>query len=465
MTPEEFRINAHAAVDWVADYLEGIEKYPVKSQVRPGEIINQLPTNPPANPESFESMMTDVDKIILPGITHWQHPHFHAYFPANSSFPSIIGEILTAGIGAQCMVWETSPAAAELEERMMEWLKEMMFLPKGWHGVIEDTASTATLCALLSARERITNINQKGFEHNKLRVYCSAEAHSSVAKAVKIAGIGLENMVMIPVDESLAMRPELLNEALVEDIQNGFHPCCVISALGSTGTLAFDPTEAIGKICQAHKVWFHVDAAYAGNAMILPELEWLREGLDLADSFVFNPHKWMMVNFDCSVYYVKDKQALIQTFEILPEYLKTKTHGEVNDYRDWGVQLGRRFRALKLWFVIRTYGVDGIRKVIRSHCEYGSWFAEQVRQDPNFELITPPQLNVVVLRYVDPSKSLEELNQLNESRLQSINSSGKAFLSHTKVKGIYAIRVVLGQTNLSQKQTEDLWDMLKCFSS
>ncbi|MFY0605208.1 MAG: aspartate aminotransferase family protein [Cyclobacteriaceae bacterium] len=461
MTSEEFRKNAHEAVDWVADYLESIEKFPVKSPVNPGDIIKQLPKKPPQKPERFQTMMADVDQIIMPGITHWQHPHFHAYFPANSSFPSIIGEILTAGIGAQCMVWETSPAAAELEERMMQWLKEMMFLPKHWDGVIQDTASTATLCAILSAREHVANINRKGFEQNQLRVYCSSEAHSSVAKGVKIAGIGTENIVMIPVDDSLAMLPKYLDDAISDDLKNGLIPCCVISALGTTGTLAFDPTQAIGEICQKHKVWFHVDAAYAGNAMILPEADWLREGLELADSFVFNPHKWMMVNFDCSVYFVKDKQALLNTFEILPEYLKTKTHGEVNDYRDWGVQLGRRFRALKLWFVIRSFGVDGIRKVIGQHIEFGTWFAQQVEAHPQIQLVTPPKLNVVVLRYFDESKTQKELNETNENILQQINQSGKAFLSHTKVSGVYAIRVVLAQTHLEMHHVEALWDTLK----
>lgn len=462
MNHEEFRKNAHAAVDWVADYLEQIEKYPVKSQVAPKDIYNQIPASPPASGEPFEALMSDLDTIIMPGITHWQHPHFHAYFPGNSSYPSVIAEILTAGIGAQCMVWETSPAAAELEERMMEWFKGMMGLPSDWHGVIQDTASTATLTALLTAREWRTDFqtNRKGTSVGKLRIYCSTETHSSADKAVKIAGLGSENLVKISVDDELAMIPSELEKAIQNDLAHGYVPCMVISAMGTTGTLAFDPTRQIGEICHKHQVWLHVDAAYAGSALVLPELDWLRDGLQLADSFVFNPHKWLFTNFDCSAYYVKDKEALIKTFEILPEYLKTKTRGQVNDYRDWGIQLGRRFRALKLWFVMRTYGVDVLRSTIRTHIDYGSWLASQIEQTPHFELLTPQKLNMVVFRYNPPGKSVEELNTLNETILTQINQSGKAYVTHTKVNGLYGIRVVLGQTRLEKKHVEDLWGWL-----
>lgn len=461
MTAEEFRKNAHAAVDWVADYLEQIDELPVKSQVKPGEIIDQLPKSAPLQGEAFERMMSDLDRIILPGITHWQHPHFHAYFPANASFPSIIAEILTAGIGAQCMVWETSPAAAELEEQMMEWLKELMTLPAQWHGVIQDTASTATLTAILTARERVTGhaINKQGFDGQKLRVYCSAETHSSIEKGAKIAGIGRENVVKIPTDQELAMDSEALERAINADIKAGYTPCCVVAALGTTGTLAFDPLPEIGTICQQHNLWLHVDAAYAGSALILPELDWLRSGLNFADSFVFNPHKWMLTNFDCSVYYVTDKEALIQTFEILPEYLKTKTRGQVNDYRDWGIQLGRRFRALKLWFVMRSYGQEGLRTVLRKHIAFTRQIQEKLNTNEAFEILAPPQLNVLVFRY-QTKGSPEATDQLNERILSEINASGKAFLSHTRVAGSYAIRLVIGQTHISQAHVDELWQIL-----
>lgn len=466
MTPEEFRKHAHEAVDWVADYLESIEDYPVKSRVAPKEIYNSLPEHPPQNEEPFKLLMKDLNEKILPGVTHWQHPNFHAYFPANSSFPSIIGEIITSGIAAQCMVWETSPAAAELEEKMMEWLKEMMRLPANWVGVIQDTASTSTLAAILTAREQKTEyrINKQGFEQQKLRVYCTTETHSSIEKAVKISGIGKENLVKISVGEELSMQPKALELAIQQDLEAGFTPLCVITTLGTTSTLAFDPAAEIGTICQKYAVWHHIDAAYAGNALVLPELDWLREGLDTADSFVFNPHKWLMTNFDCSVYYVKDKEALLKTFEILPEYLKTKTRGQVNDYRDWGIPLGRRFRALKLWFVIRTYGVEGIRNTIRQHNAFGQWLNLKIESHPDFELVTPSRMNMVVFRMVNHQDSLEELNTKNEQLLNVINDSGKAYLTHTKVHGIYALRLVTGQTYMTQKHVEKVWELINTYS-
>lgn len=462
MNSKEFRKRAHEAVDWVADYLENIEQYPVKSQVKPKDVYHQIPGSPPENGESFDLLMSDLDNKIMPGITHWQHPHFHAYFPANNSYPSIIAEIITAGIGAQCMVWETSPAAAELEERMMEWLKEIMALPKHWHGVIQDTASTASLVAILTAREKVTdfNINEQGFTTKKLRVYCSEETHSSVEKGAKIAGIGRSNVVKIPVDSTKAMIAAELDRQIKEDLASGYTPCCVISALGTTGTLAFDPTRAIGDVCQKHAIWLHVDAAYAGSAMILPELEWLRDGLELADSFVFNPHKWLFTNFDCTAYFVKDKEVLLKTFEILPEYLKTSTRGQVNDYRDWGVQLGRRFRALKLWFVMRTYGVDQMRTTLRNHLKFGEWIASQIDVHAQFEHLTPPKLNMVVFRHVKPDLNEVESNNLNKGILERINASGKAFLTHTKVDGKYAIRLVLGNSYLEQRHVEGIWELI-----
>ena len=362
MNAEEFRKHGHQVVDWVADYLENIEQYPVKSQVNPGDIAAALPMLPPEQGEPFEQLLSDVEEKILPGITHWQHPNFHAYFNANGSYASILAELITAAIGAQCMIWETSPAAAELEERVMEWLINMSGLPQNWDGVIQDTASTGTLVSILTAREKIThfNINNRGFSNEKLRVYCSAQTHSSIDKSVKIAGIGLDNLVKIPVDDEMALLPYLLEEAIKTDLALGKIPCCIITTLGTTGTTAMDPLEAIADIAIKYSVWHHVDAAYAGAAFILPEYRHFLKGIEKADTYLFNPHKWMFTNFDCTAYFVKDKEALIQTFEILPEYLKTNTRGKVNDYRDWGIPLGRRFRALKLWFVIREYGASGI---------------------------------------------------------------------------------------------------------
>ncbi|WP_416866728.1 MAG: pyridoxal phosphate-dependent decarboxylase family protein [Imperialibacter sp.] len=461
MTPETFRVEAHRLVDWMADFLENIEEYPVKPAIKPGDIIKQLPASSPLQGESFDSLFKDFQSIIMPGVTHWQHPHFHAYFPANGSYPSILAEMLTTTLGAQCMIWETSPAAAELEEMVMNWLKEMMALPATWHGVIQDTASTATLVALLTAREKQSGfrVNDEGFNGSeKYRVYCSSETHSSIEKGAKVAGIGKKNVVKVPVDNLLAMKPDELEAAIKKDIQAGYTPLAVVAAIGTTSTVAVDPLKAIGAVCSKYNVWLHVDAAYAGTALLLPECRWMMEGQELADSFVFNPHKWMFTHFDCTAYFVKDKEALIRTFEILPEYLKTATRGQVNDYRDWGVQLGRRFRALKLWFVIRSFGIDGLQKTLRGHMSCAEDFEAKVVSHSDFELILPRSLNVVVFRFQPANENnLEKLNQLNEQLIKTLNTSGKVFLSHTKVKGIYCIRMVLGNTRLEQRHVDEVW--------
>ncbi|MEL6842129.1 MAG: aminotransferase class I/II-fold pyridoxal phosphate-dependent enzyme, partial [Bacteroidota bacterium] len=340
-----FREQAHKLVDWMADYLEGVESYPVKSQVKAREILEQLPLNPPQEAESMDAIFADFQRIILPGITHWQSPKFFSYFPANSSYASLLGEMLTATLGAQCMIWETSPAAAELEERVMEWLAQMIGLPSYFSGVIQSTASDGTLIALLTAREKASNfqVNEIGLrQHPQYRVYASGQTHSSIEKAVKIAGLGRENCVYVAADQEYAMDPESLQKALQADLQAGLKPLCVIATLGTTSSTAIDPLEPIAKICEEYNVWLHVDAAYAGNALILPEYRHWIEGIERVDSFVFNPHKWLFTNFDCTAYYVRSEEYLIRTFEILPEYLKTRHDKVVNNYRDWGIALGRR---------------------------------------------------------------------------------------------------------------------------
>jgi len=445
MNNAEFREWAHRLADHMADYYENIEDYPVKSNVKPGDIFAQLPATAPAESEDMKQIMSDFERIIMPGITHWQSPNFFAYFPANGSYPSILAEMLTASLGAQCMVWDTSPAAAELEEMMMNWLKTMMGLPSGWHGVIQDTASTSTLAAILCAREKITDytVNESGFSGTEnLRIYCSTEAHSSVEKAVKIAGIGRKNLVKIETDAQYRMNAELLSKAIAEDLASGFKPLCVIAAIGTTGCTAVDPLKEIAAVCEETGVWLHVDAAYAGTALLLPEYRWMIEGIEKADSFVFNPHKWMFTNFDCSAYFVKDKEALLRTFEILPEYLKTGNRGLVNDYRDWGIPLGRRFRALKLWFVIRSYGVTQLQQKIREHIDIARWFEQQVISHPGFEIMAPVPLSLVCFRY-RPSciTGTENVNRINEELLTIINASGKIFLTHTKLKGQYTLRM------------------------
>jgi aromatic-L-amino-acid decarboxylase len=465
MDNAEFRKWAHKLADTMADYYENIESYPVKSKVKPGEILAQLPLVPPAGSEDMSQIMDDFDKIIMPGITHWQSPDFFAYFPANGSFPSILAEMLTASLGAQCMVWDTSPAAAELEESMMNWLKTMTGLPADWHGVIQDTASTSTLAALLSAREKITayGINEKGFSGNeKLRVYCSTETHSSVEKAVKIAGIGRRNLVKIATDSNFRMDPELLHKAIADDIAVGFIPLCVVATLGTTGCTAIDPLAEIAAVCSETGTWLHVDAAYGGSALLLPEYRWMIKGIEKADSFVFNPHKWMFTNFDCSAYFVKDKEALIRTFEILPEYLKTSSRGLVNDYRDWGIPLGRRFRALKLWFVIRSYGVTQLQEMISEHIRIAQWLEQEVISHSDFEILAPVTMSVVCFRYKPEGIiGIDNLNRLNEELLRRLNASGKIFLTHTKLNGQYTLRMSIAGTLTRKEHVTNAWHLIK----
>ncbi|MCX6255768.1 MAG: aminotransferase class I/II-fold pyridoxal phosphate-dependent enzyme [Bacteroidia bacterium] len=464
MTPDEFRKHAHELVEWMASYMENVEKYPVKSSVVPGEIFSKIPDNPPSQPEPFNTLMRDFDEIIMPGITHWQNPSFFAYFPANTSPPSILAEMLIATLGSQCMIWETSPAAAELEEKMMIWLRDMIGLPSGFEGVIQDSASTATLAAILTAREKATNfsINNKGAENTRtLKVYCTDQTHSSVEKAVKISGIGRKNLVKISVKEDFSMDAQKLRETIIHDKNSGHIPCCVVATIGTTGTTAIDPLRAIGEICRENGIWLHVDAAMAGTALILPEFQWMLDGREYIDSFVFNPHKWMFTNFDCTAYFVKDAEVLIKTFEVLPEYLKTRTRGKVNDYRDWGVPLGRRFRALKLWSVIRSYGTEGLRNKIRYHISIAARLSEMISKEADFEILTPVIISLVCFRYIPAGYNEDQINTLNEKLNHQLNDSGRIYLSHTVLNGRYAIRMVTAQTNVTLEHVEKAWDFIK----
>ncbi len=469
MKTNEFRTHAHRVVDWMADYLESIETYPVKSMVSPGDIFIQIPDQPPENGEPVDQIMNDLNRIIMPGMTHWQSPNFFAYFPANSSYPSLLAEMITSCMGAQCMIWETSPAAAELEERMINWLAGMIGLPQTFHGVIQDTASTATLAALITAREKFTNyeINDQGFGNQPgFRVYCSTETHSSVEKAVKIAGFGKRNLVKIPVDREFRIVPENLEKTIMHDRKQGKVPLCVVATIGTTGTTSIDPLKEISDICKRHQLWLHVDAAMAGTALILPEYRWMIEGIESVDSFVFNPHKWMFTNFDCSAYFVRDPETLIRTFEILPEYLKTRTRGMVNDYRDWGIPLGRRFRALKLWFVIREFGVKGLQEKIRLHLALATKLKEMILGDQQVELMAPVPLNTVCFRVKpDGIEDEETINHYNEQLLQELNSSGKLYLTHTKLNGKYTLRMVIAQTNVTEQHVIRAWDTIKEYAT
>ncbi|MBW2093073.1 MAG: aspartate aminotransferase family protein [Deltaproteobacteria bacterium] len=468
MDKKIFLKYGHAFVDWIADYMDHIEDYPVLAQVEPGEIAKKLPKTPPEEPEAMEAIFNDFKQIIMPGMTHWQHPSFFAYFPANSSVSSVLAEFLTAALGAQCMVWQTSPAATELEEVVMNWLRQMLGLPDSFTGVIQDTASTATLTALLCARERLTDfgVNVHGFHHGSptnLVVYASEEVHSSIEKGVKIAGFGTKNLRLIPTGPDFAMLPEELEKTIQADKGAGHLPCCVVATVGTTSSTAMDPLKPIGQICEHHRVWFHVDGAMAGTAAIIPEKRHLLDGIELADSFVFNPHKWMFTNFDCSAYFCKDPKILTSTFEILPEYLKTDLDRRVKNFRDWGIPLGRRFRALKLWFVIRHFGIKGLQQKIRTHLDLAQEFESWIREDDRFELMAPTSINLVCFRYhpQDRSYTEEELESINKDLIDEINHSGNMFVSHTKLKGKFTIRLVVGQTNTTREHVQKAWETIQ----
>jgi aromatic-L-amino-acid decarboxylase len=408
-------------------------------------------------------MLEDVERVILPGITHWQSPNFFAYFPSNNSFPSILGELLSAGLGVQGMLWATSPACTELETHVLDWLVEMMALPEKFSsrgpggGVIQDTASSSVLCALLAAREQATNYscNETGCE-GRLIAYTSSQAHSSIEKAIKIAGLGRRNLRLIEVDEKFAMRPQSLASQIERDRAAGSLPCFLCATVGTTSSAALDPLREIGAICRANKVWLHVDAAMAGTASLCPEFRWIQDGVELADSYAFNPHKWMFTNFDCDCFYVADRKPLIQALSVLPEYLRNQAteSGAVIDYRDWHIPLGRRFRALKLWFVIRHYGVEGLRHHIRRHVELAQEFAAWVNADRDFEVAAPAPLNLICFRHCGG-------DQVNQTILDRLNKSGDLFLTHTRLENRLTLRMTIGQSQTEIRHLERAWQRIR----
>jgi aromatic-L-amino-acid decarboxylase len=466
MLPDEFRKHAHQLVDWMADYFEKVSQLPVTPELMPGDVLRRLPSSPPGEGEPFEEVFADFQSVVMPGMTHWNHPGWFAYFPANNSPPSVLAEMLTATLGAQCMSWATSPAATELEQAMMEWLRRMLDLPEEFVGVIQDTASTATLVALLSARERATDhsagVRGLGNTTRRLTVYTSTEAHSSVEKGVKLAGYGLDYLRRIPVDRDYAMEPQALDQAIRQDVAEGCLPACVVATVGTTSSTAIDPLPAIAEVCRRHGVWLHVDAAYAGTAAILPELRHLFNGVEQADSFVFNPHKWMLVNFDCSAYLVRDRETLIRTFQVTPEYLRTVEDSEVANFRDWGIQLGRRFRALKLWFVVRSYGVKGLRDLVRTHVRLARELAGWIEASQEFELMAPVQFGLVCFRY-HPSEVMEDspLDQLNRELLARVNATRRVHLTHTQLRGRYVIRMAIGQRQTERPHVAEAWRLIQ----
>ena len=463
MTSDEFRRHGHAVVDWIADYRDRIESFPVLSQVKPGEVRAALPPSAPLEGEPFAALLKDVEKIILPGITHWQSPNFFAYFPSNNSAPSILGDLLCSGLGVQGMLWSTSPACTELETHVLDWLIPMLGLPEKFlssstgGGVIQDTASSAVLCALLAGRERATSFtsNEKGCD-GRLVAYASTQTHSSLEKAAMIAGIGRTNLRLIEVDKDFAMRPEALARQIKTDKSAGLIPCFVCATLGTTSSNAIDPVAEIGRICRQHNLWLHADAAMSGTAALCPEFRHIHNGVELVDSYCFNPHKWMFTNFDCNCFWIADRKALIQTLSILPEYLRNQAteSGAVIDYRDWHIQLGRRFRALKLWFVIRHYGVEGLQHHIRRHVQLAQQFADWVKNDDRFELAAPVPLNLVCFRHKGGDAA-------NQKIMEALNISGDLYLTHTKLDGKFTLRVCVGQTNTEERHVEHAWKRIQ----
>ncbi len=461
MDNESFRKHAHEFVDWIADYFERVERFPVMSPLKPGDIKSKIPVSPPDTGEPMNRIFADFEEVILPGITHWQHPNWHAYFPANNSPESVLGEILTAGLGAQGMSWLTSPAATELEDRVMDWLRQMIGLPEGLSGVIQDSASTSTLAALLSARERATNFesNEKGLKR-PLVAYASRETHSSIEKGIKIAGYGRENLRVVDTDPSFAMIPSKLEEAILRDKAAGLQPAIAVATLGTTSSTAVDPLRATGEICARHGLWLHVDAAYAGTAAVCPENRWILEGAEYLDSFVFNPHKWMLTNFDCSAYFVKDPGVLLRTFEIHPEYLKTGVDPYVKNFRDWGIPLGRRFRALKLWFVIRSYGIEGLQAFVREHQRLARLLKGWIEAEPNFELLAPVPFGLVCFRWSD-GRNEDRVDAFNRELLRRLNASGRVGMTHTVLGGKFCLRLVVGSRLTEEHHVRLAWALIR----
>src|SRR5215207_8235784 len=461
--PQDFRRWAHEAADWSADYLDTIAERPVRAQVAPGEVFRQLPSAPPHRGEAMEAIFADLDRIVMPGMTHWQHPRFFAYFPANSSPPSVVAEFVTAALAAQCMLWQTSPAATELETRVLDWLRQMIGLGEGFSGVIQDSASGATLAAILTARERVLGLagSRDGLAaHPPVRVYASAHVHSSIDKAVRVAGIGDANLVRIPVrGDRFAMDPHALDDAIAADRAAGFLPAAVIACIGGTSIGACDDVAPVAEIVGRHGLYLHVDAAWAGSAMICPEFRHLMRGADQADSFVFNPHKWLFTNFDCSAHFVRDPKGLTDTLGVRAAYLRTLDSEGMIDYSEWSVPLGRRFRALKLWFVIRSYGVDALRDMIRQHVAWSQELAALIDAHPDFELVTRPVLSLFSFRYVPGHVGDHET--LNQALVKRINDDGRIYVTQTRHEEKFVIRFQVGQTSTTRADVMLAWDVIR----
>lgn len=463
MPPEDFRRYGYELVDWIANYFEHIGEYPVLSQAEPDWLKNNLPTSAPDEGEDFANVLADVDRLILPAVTHWNHPNFHGLFSTSTSSVGVFGEMLTAAFDMKAMLWRTSPASTELEDVVLDWLRQMMGLPDPFEGIIYDTASVSTMHAIAAARERAgLNIRELGMSGRAdlplLRVYCSEHVHSSIDKGVITLGMGTRSLRKIAVNERFEMRADALADAIEEDLESGFIPICVIPTIGTTSSSSVDPVDAIADICEKHGIWLHVDAAYAGSAAIVPEMQHHFAGWERADSIVTNPHKWLFTPFDLSVLYCRDLGEMKKAFSLVPEYLKTSDESSVKNGMDYGVQLGRRFRALKLWFVMRYFGREGLVNRIREHCRLATLFASWVEESDNFEMLAPVPFALVCFRACPAG--VDDLDALNERIMNDINASGEAYLSHTKLDGKFTLRLSVGSIRVEEKHLVKVWELL-----
>jgi aromatic-L-amino-acid decarboxylase len=465
MTPEEFRKIGHQVIDWIADYRSGIADLPVMARTAPGEIKAKLPAHPPEEPEPFDAILRDMDQIVKPGLSNWQHPMFFGYFPSNGELASVLGDFMSTGLGVLGLSWQASPALSEVEEVMTDWMRQMVGLSDAWSGVIQDTASTCTLVALMCARERATDyaLTRGGLqaETQPLAVYVSGHSHSSVEKAALLAGYGRANVRIVRHDDSNAMRPDALRELIDCDMERGVKPCAVVATTGTTTATAFDPVGAIAEIARQRGIWLHVDAAMAGSAMILPECRHLWDGIEGADSLVLNPHKWLGAAFDCSLYYVRDPQHLVRVMSTNPSYLRSAADDRVKNLRDWGIPLGRRFRALKLWCLIREQGVAGLQQRLRRDLENAQWFAGEVRATSCWRVVAPVILQTVCVRHEPPGLEGADLDAHTQAWCDRVNRSGGAYLTPAILDGRWIVRVSIGSLTTERHHVEALWKLMR----
>jgi aromatic-L-amino-acid decarboxylase len=465
MTPEEFRTLGHRLIDWIADYRAKAADLPVMARTAPGEVKSRLPAAPPERPEGFEGVFRDLERVILPGLSHWQHPRCFAFFPSNGDLSSVLGDYLSTGLGVLGLSWQASPAITEVEEVATDWLRQMVGLSAAWSGVIQDTASSCTLVALLCARERSSDFSatRGGLqaEDRPLVVYASDQSHSSVEKAATLAGFGKANIRLIPHDENYALRADALAEAVRRDAAEGRRPCAIVATTGTTPSTALDPVAAMTAVAREHGLWLHVDAAMAGSAMILPECRWMWEGIEGADSLVLNPHKWLGAAFDCSVYYVRDPDHLVRVMSTNPSYLRTAADDRVKNLRDWGIPLGRRFRALKLWCLIRNEGVSGLQARLRRDLANARWLAEQVRATPNWKVLAPVPLQTVCVRHEPPGLTGEDLDRHTQAWADRVNRSGQAYLTSAVLDGRWMVRVSVGAIPTEREHVAAVWELMR----